>query len=455
MLNKNKIAAGFMLLQFLLFVPLFAQNPVPKTPDKKVADSITQAIGEELNEMANKSDDEKELAELMRGNNDISGYKLQDLPDMSAIFPALSYLEDKEGTLTIQQIVGSAASKFVPYGNDFRVAHDDTKTYWLKLTLLRDANLTTDWVFMFDRNIDLIELYTQQGADFVKTAQTGGEIAYKERTLALSDMYANYLPIKVYDKPLTCYLKIVCNPHLVAGFVPISPNILKYSDLASISLDRYYPQGIYFGAMLLLILFNLGIFSLYQDKAKVWFIGSLVVTTCYQLALRGFFEKLFSLNIFAPLQQYFSFVFGCLAIMLFAQFSRLFLKSREFMPILDKILAVLIGFAAILMFTGLIIAYNTMNQVLNYLNPFSLLLLLVVAFIGIKREYEPAKFLFIGLIITLVGSFLYALTDSSLLEPNFFTNNSIQIGEVFRSLLITVGLVARLQRKNIGGKVIN
>ncbi len=455
MLPIHRIAFGLCFL-FWLALPLAAQNPVPKTSDKKVADSITNAIGSELNDMAAKSDDAKELAELM-GESPAAvanGYKLQDLPDMSAIFPALTYLEDKEGKLTIEQITTATASPFVPYGNEAKIAKKEVKAYWLKLTLLREATTSTDWAFLFDRSIDKVELYTQQGTIFTKTAQTGGEVPYSERTLAISDMYSNVLPINVYDKPITCYIRLVCNPHLVAGTVPISPNLIKLSDLNKLSLDRYYPQGIYFGAMLLLFLLNLGIFGLYKDKAKIWFLASLVVTTCYQLAIRGFFDKLFAFNIIAPLQQYFGFVFGCLSIAFFAQFARLFLKAREFMPVFDKVLVGLIGLSLLLLVAGFIAPFNLMNQVLNYLTPTSLLLLLVVAFIGVKREYEPAKFLFIGLLITLIGSFLYALADSGLIEPTFFANNSIQIGEVFRGLLITTGLVVRLQRKNLGGNVI-
>ncbi len=448
---KKIFIQNFIFAFLLLSVqPILAQTPKPDTK----SDTI-QKLGNDLIE--NTDDTDKELDELMGITTiKVEGYTLQDLPDVMAIFPALNYLEDAEAKFTIQQLTSpNSTNKFEPYGTDFRLAKANVKCYWLKMNLLRAATITTDWAFMFDKQIDLIELYVEkEGLGFTKVAQTGADVAYRERTLALSDMYENYLPFKVYDKPMVCYIRLVCNPHVAANKITLSPNILKMSDLQSISLDKYYPQGVYFGAMLLLILFNMGIFGVYQDKAKIWFIASLITTTCYQLALRGFFERLFAFNIFVPLQQYFSFVFACLSIIIFTNFSRIYLRVREFMPILDKILMLLMALTAILMFTGFMFKYQEILTLINYLSPFSMLLILSVAFIGIRREYQPAQYLFAGVLVTLIGAILYALTDSGKLEPSLLTNNSLQIGEIFLGLLITIGLVVRLQRKNVGGKIV-
>jgi hypothetical protein len=449
-INFTKSCIVALLLLSVQFV--YAQTPDSKT---QTLPDTTSKIGKDLIDTTDNTD--SELAELMGGSNvKIDAYMLQDLPDVTGIFPALSYFEDKDGKLSIQQVSSAeTTAKFLPYGTDFRLANKDVKTYWLKMTLMREPTITTDWVFMFDKQIDLIELFVQkEGLGFTKVAQTGADVAYKERTLPISDTYQNYLPIKVYDKPLVCYIRIVCNPHIAANKIPLSPNILKMSDLSSISLDKYYPQGVYFGGMLLLILFNFGIFGIYQDRAKVWFIASLILTTCYQLALRGFFEKMFSFNIFVPLQQYFSFVFACLSIIVFAHFSRIYLRAREFMPVLDKVLMLFMAITTILMFTGLVIEYQRISTIINYLSPFSMLLILAIALVGIKREYQPAQYLFGGVLVTLFGSILYALEENGMLEPSLLTNNSLQIGELFLGLLVTIGLVVRLQRKNAGGKII-
>jgi hypothetical protein len=448
---KTNFSKNFLFAFLFLSVHLvFGQSPQTKTPQDTVS-----KIGTDL--IDNTDDTDKELEELMGTSTiKLDGYTLQDLPDVMTIFPALSYLEDADAKFTIQDLSNPASNnKFMPYGTEFRVAKKDIKCYWLKITLLRSATISTDWAFMFDKQIDLVELYTQkEGIGFTKVAQTGAEVAYKDRTLALSDMYENYLPVKVYDKPLQCYIRLVCNPHIVANKITLSPNILKMSDLQSISLDKYYPQGMYFGAMLLLILLNLGIFGVYQDKAKIWFIANLVITTCYQLALRGFFEKIFAFNIFASLQQYFSFIFACLSIIIFANFSRIYLRAREFMPVLDKLLTLLMAITTIIMLAGLVFQYQLMSTIISYLSPFSMFLTLLIAFTGIRREYQPAQYLFIGVLATLIGAILYALQNSGKLEPSVLTNNSLQIGEVFLGLLVTIGLVVRLQRKNTGGKIL-
>jgi hypothetical protein len=130
------------------------------------------------------------------------------------------------------------------------------------------------------------------------------------------------------------------------------------------------------------------------------------------------------------------------------------LRAREFMPLFDKILMLLMAVTAILMFTGFMFKYQEIATFINYLSPFSMLLILFVAFTGIRREYQPAQYLFAGVLVTLIGAILYALTDSGKLEPSLLTNNSLQIGEIFLGLLLTIGLVVRLQRKNVGGKII-
>jgi hypothetical protein len=155
-----------------------------------------------------------------------------------------------------------------------------------------------------------------------------------------------------------------------------------------------------------------------------------------------------------PLQQYFSFVFACLSIIVFAHFSRIYLRAREFMPVLDKVLMLFMAITTILMFTGLVIEYQRISTIINYLSPFSMLLILAIALVGIKREYQPAQYLFGGVLVTLFGSILYALEENGMLEPSLLTNNSLQIGELFLGLLVTIGLVVRLQRKNAGGKII-
>jgi hypothetical protein len=451
MLSKKNILIFLIACFLLTSYNLTGQTP---EPTKNEVDT-TKKIGNDLLNVTDNDDEEMEELFGTKQNTSLTSYLLQDLPDIATLLPSLQYLEDKDAAFTIQQLVTEDGNKkFTPYGNEFRLAQKDIKGYWLKMTLTRNSNITTDWVFAFDKQIDLIELYTEQGSGFVKIAQTGTEISYKDRTLAISDLYVNYLPIKVYDKPVTCYIKIVCNPHIAANNISLSPNILKMSDIQSIALNKYYPQGIYFGAMLFLIFFNLGIFGLYKDQAKIWFIFSLVVTMCYQLALRGFFEKNFAFNIFTPLQQYFSFVFAALSIIVFAQFSRVYLRAKEFMPILDKVLVLLILLAGLLLLTGFVFEYQKISNIITYLSPLSMFVILLVSLIGIRREYQPAKFLFIGVLFTLLGATLYALEEASYIEATLFTNNALQLGEVFLGLLITIGLVVRLNRKNQGGKII-
>ncbi|MDF3818602.1 7TM diverse intracellular signaling domain-containing protein [Leptospira sp. 96542] len=204
-------------------------------------------------------------------------------------------------------------------------------------------------------------------------------------------------------------------------------------------------QGIYFGIVIVMALYNLFVYFLVKDKAYLFYVLYLLFgAILFQLSLQGMIPVLFLPNSGNLIWNghnflYFLFLFTCFPMSI--SFMNLKENSKTayhiffysmFIPLISIILLILID-------------YRTMNRFGDSLSMALAVAALFVSFyVAFIKKFRPARFYFYGYFMVIVGGIATVLKYMGLVPVNVFTENGFQVGMAFEVLLMAFGLGDRI-----------
>lgn len=201
--------------------------------------------------------------------------------------------------------------------------------------------------------------------------------------------------------------------------------------------------GIYLGAMLIMIFYNLFIYFTVKDESYLYYIGYIFFVGLAQFILRGYGYLYIWDN--APLitRQSINWI-GALSGIATAIFLRFFLHTRKKLPLWDKIL---LGFIIFYVFTLILTVFGFYNT--------SYILIDVIAFVGsfaflwvglklALAGFRPAKFFLIAWSFFISSIIIYVVKDFGLLPYNDFTSNVLLFGSSIEIVLLSFALADKI-----------
>ncbi|MCB1170941.1 MAG: SpoIIE family protein phosphatase, partial [Leptospiraceae bacterium] len=205
-----------------------------------------------------------------------------------------------------------------------------------------------------------------------------------------------------------------------------------------------FAQGLYFGIMLAMILYNLFLYVSAQYAGYLYYVFYILGLSIFQLIYHGyFFGALFpSWPVFVNES-----IVLAIAFMLFwgIQFSRKFLNTGRYDRALDIPLLLLQAAAVIGGGLTFFIPY-TMALNLSVLSSVLFVFVIYVAALRrLYRGYRPARFFLLAWTTLLLAILVLALKQYGLIEYNFFTNYALQIGSAMEVILLSVALGDRIK----------
>ena len=350
------------------------------------------------------------------------------------------FLEDKEGKLTLDDVQRPEfQSQFKPVpqqgpGANFGLT---TSAIWLKVVLRAQPGTRTDWLLeVAYPPLDKLELYSPgPGAGFEK--QVGGDTyPFNERAIRHRN---HVLPLQLKaGQDNVVYMRIESEGTVAAPATLWQSNALAQHDMAA-----YSALSLYFGLLLGLFLYNLLLFSSVREQAYLvycLFVAGMGIGQAALTGLGGQFlwpDWTWWNTVSPPVGLASAALFGL-------QFARSFLSSPQRMPSIDKVLLVQMAGWALSIVAALVLPYTVSSYMVTVLAVISVVTMVTVGVISVKRGFAGARYFFLAWTLLLVGVVTLALHNTGFLPSNPVTSNALLIGSALEMVLLSFALGDRI-----------
>jgi PAS domain S-box-containing protein len=354
-----------------------------------------------------------------------------------SLTPYLGLLEDASQQLTLADIrKESLRTHFktnLPPNQSINLSFTSS-AYWLRLIIENSSDLPIEKIIEINhpllKNVDFYWQIDQKVHQTIHTgyAHTNESRAYRSSIFAFPVQFAAHSQQVIYLR--------IATPNALF----IEANLWEPMAFQKKELNYYAFQAFYFGILIMIFLFSLGLALVTKDVNYYIYVIMIFFIALTFLANRGLGSEYIWINV-PWLAQRGSLIFGSFYLATQLLFVRRILNTKKLIPGLDLILKVLIGVAfmmpGLISFSfGLAFLVNIMFAVLSAF----VALILVIACLKKQRN---AYFLGVGFSLLIIGIIVRELHMLTLIQSNFYTINSIQLGSAFELVVITFFLTDR------------
>lgn len=197
--------------------------------------------------------------------------------------------------------------------------------------------------------------------------------------------------------------------------------------------------GLFYGVMLVIGLFSLGLFLVLRDRSHLLYVGFLSAVSLYFLVENGFLSFLVPHVGVAGL---FKVNGGAISLMVIfsGAFARSFLETRRVAPLIDRVALVYVWLGAGFALAMFLVPWGLLRWYANTLGLLAPVVIIGTGAVAWRRGFRPARLYLLAWSAIGVGGFVLALPSDALWQVQFF-----QVCAAVNALLLTLALVDRLR----------
>jgi signal transduction histidine kinase/CheY-like chemotaxis protein len=374
-------------------------------------------------------------ARLMAAEPIILGPALQQL----SLGTRIDILEDTRKQWTIHDIVSEqVAALFTPSHVDAPAFGLTSSAYWVRFSVVNPSAKEISWYLEIAYPpLDRIDLYISAPPDHLQHRIFGDRLPFNAREVK----FRNFI-VSLQTAPRSqqhYYLRFEN-----AGALNLPLTIFSPSALSEKINNEQLSLGIYHGAILIMLIYNLFIFLSVRDVSYLYYVLFNSMWVLAMLTLNGLtFQYLWPQMVWWANKSLL--FFFCTAFTFGAQFSRTFLNTGNNTPIYDRILRGLLGLGCFGMFASLVTNYHFSVRLTTIIGLTSV----IVWFTGVRcwwRGYRAARYYVIAWTSLILGIGVLSLKNFGLLPHNAFTIWAPQIGSAMEIILLSLGLADRIKQ---------
>ncbi len=214
--------------------------------------------------------------------------------------------------------------------------------------------------------------------------------------------------------------------------------------------QRLLWQGLFFGIILVMALYNLFILFAVKDISYFYYVLSIVSIGLYFAFYYGFgIEYLWPRS---PLWDTFCFaVINPFTGLTRILFTRTYLHTPQLLPRINKLLNILGAGCVLTMITGLACYFLEVDilkplvMIIGILGTLVLVMMFVAGFVAYYYDhYAPAKYFIAANILLIIGAIAFIFRETGLMSDNFFTRYLVQYAVLIQAVVLSLGLASRL-----------
>jgi PAS domain S-box-containing protein len=353
---------------------------------------------------------------------------------------AFEFLEDEGGTLKIEDVSrGSHAARFQKLrqsgpGANFGLTHS---AIWLRVRLQPAPASAPDWMLEVGYPpLDRVEVYLPDAAGGGQALVGGDLLPYASRLVP----HRNHVfPLKLAPgEPTTLYMRVQSE-----GTVSAPTQLWRPAALWAQDQKTYAILSLYFGLLVGLLLYNLLLYSSVRDIGYLAYVAFAFGMGIGQAALTGVgYQFLWPgavwwNSVSPPAGLTTAAIFGLL-------FARIFLNSRQRMPVLDKVILVQLAGWVLSLAAALTLPYRVSSYMVTFLAVVSVATMVAIGVVSVRREFPGAKYFFTAWALLLLGVFTLFLHNTGVIPSNPLTSNALLIGSALEMVLLSFALADRI-----------
>jgi len=352
-------------------------------------------------------------------------------------------LEDPQGTLSIAEAADEAHDPlFVPSPGTIPNFGFTKSVYWARISMENHAGAARDLLlevgFPLLDNVEfyILEKGKKTGFELLKKETTGRDFPFTRRVIRHRNfVFSIHMPAGAVQ---TVYLRFKTADGMIFPMTLWTPpSFMKKTQ------REQFAFGIYYGIILIMILYNLFIFFSTRDRNYLYYVLYIFFFGMFQMAMNGL-----AVQYLWPEFPWWAihanpFLIG-MSILMSTFFTMHFLDTAYYTPVADKLLKILMGLSGVLAVLALVISYS-ITIVAGQILPLACILIAIpTAVIILKKGNRSARFYLIAWSTFLVGIILSTLRVMGIIPHNFLTEHGLQIGSGFEMVLLSLALADRI-----------
>ncbi len=347
--------------------------------------------------------------------------------------PSIDLFEDATSGLTLDEVRALPVDQFARPSTETLNFSRHGSAYWVRFRV--NAAAPGVWLLKCDNpQIDHIDLYLITSAGTLrKTA--GDEFPFDKREF----QHRNFVfPLALPAGESEIYVRFKSQGSLFFQLLVMSPAAFARTDYL-----EQYGLGLYYGVIIVMVLFNFLIYTAVRDPAYLFYVFYILSFGLFQFALNGFgFEFLwpdlpFVENRVIPL-------FGIITVGFATMFSRVFLHTEVHAPRIDQLLLGLAWTSVPAVLVSAFTEYYISIRIGTIFSVFFAVLASTGAFLAWRLGFRPARFFLLGWSFFFIGIVVFALFITGFLPGNIWTRFALQAGAAIELVILSFGLGDRL-----------
>ena len=356
------------------------------------------------------------------------------------------YITDPKNQYTINNI--ASAKSWIKSDKEAFSLGFTSVPHWFKFTVKNPTEETLNWFFQITYPmLDDVHLFVPEDDGSYKKIVTGDQYSFDKR-----DVEDVSFLFSLKEKPgsRTYYVRIETTSSLNFAPVALSPSAY-YS-----RMNRVQPIiWIYYGLMIIMVVYNLFVFISSRDKGYIAYVIFITSWILMQLSINGYaFQYLWPRNIWWA-NSSLPFFIG-LTVSLCALFFKIYLEASKKFKIINWIFITIAVVGLAIALASIFIPYKLAIIVSTAFTFVAIGILYICGIIAAIRGSRSAIFIIISFTGVAFGIFLYTLKTFGVLPSNFLTQWSIQIGSSMVVVLLSLGLADKINtmRKDLQKSII-
>lgn len=347
----------------------------------------------------------------------------------------VDFLEDSTNQLTAEQVLQSG--NFKRSTDQIPVFKNRVQNAWFRLDVSNQSASSSLFLDITYSNLSEVTFYRIDSGKAILLGKDGNAVETDSNQRKTTHFIFNLqLPVGAQGK----YLLHINSRHPII----VPAYVHTYEGLNESLNVQTLVVGIYMGVMLVMLLYNLFIFSATRDRNYLLYIFYIFFLTLAQSTLAGYgFRFLwpdnFWINRYAVvITSSLSAISGLLFTMQFLQTS---VNTIRFHRIMQALIAIyVVGMLLCIFSNDLSISYH----ILNYNGGAVVLIVLSTSIYLVTKGYRPAKFYILAWAFFLISFLILILRNLAFLPYNDFTTYIIYVGSSFEVALLAIALADKI-----------
>jgi diguanylate cyclase (GGDEF)-like protein len=350
----------------------------------------------------------------------------------------VDYWQEPANAVPLDSVRQLPEKEWQPNGKDSVSLGYGDEVYWFRVNVRNSVSDTAPLFLEIGYPVlDHIEVYLFDDGDVVEQYLLGDKYPFYQRLI----YHRHFLvPLNLSGGDnLTIYLRVDTTSSMQ---VPLT--LWDQDAFYVAEQSRSLFEGIYYGIVLVMILYNLFVYMAVGERSFLHYVGYITAMPLFLASLHGVaFQYLWPEATWWNDQAII--VFLNLVVLFGGTFSIRFINvTPTNHPVLNRLTVGVVIMAGVMAIAGLLVPYRLMilpTILLAFLGCTTMLVLSIVRWL---KKDPAARYYALAWVFMLFGGIVLALSKFTMLPRNLLTENATQVGSAIGVILLSVALADRL-----------